>query len=95
MIPELQIFSNSDYEPFAVFYWGTEGYGLTKQQVIDKYLEFYGDLYEEGLPDCSEPKLFYLVENGEYSEDNEPCYEKCSADTEGAKSCFGVIFDPL
>jgi len=43
MKPELQIFTTCDYEPFAVFYWGTEGYELTKEMAIDEYRQFVDD----------------------------------------------------
>ena len=97
MIPELQIFSNSDYEPFAVFYWGTEDYGLTAESARQAFVDMYDwdEEFSGEMPEGSEPKLFYLVENGEYSEDNEPRYIECCADTKGAKPCFGVIFDSV
>jgi hypothetical protein len=99
MIPKLQVFTNCDFEPWAVFYFGTEGYGLTKEKAIEEYKTTYDSGwmgYDEPFNyDVTEPHLFYIFED---IEDEEGLYEEgynwqeCDASHPKAVACFGVKF---
>jgi hypothetical protein len=94
MTNELQIFSSDDFEPFAVFYFGEDGYGLTKEKAIEAYEERYRIDYDYDLKElATEPKLFYLREEGEWGEDNEYPWYECDKDHPDAVACFGVLFE--
>lgn len=100
MIPELHIFTNEDLEPWAVFYFGTDDYGLTTKKAISEYeaicdLGFFG---ESEFPwTASEPRLFYicksLYEDGSEQPDDGYCWVKCDADNPNAVACYGVTFE--
>jgi hypothetical protein len=88
---DLVLFYNSDYEPFAAFYWGGEGGALTKEQAVAEFEAAIDPDYEL-IEYASEPRLFHMRKQDEPDEEDYP-WEICTADAAGATPAFGVIFD--
>lgn len=95
MVKKCEVFTTCDFEPWAVFYYGEEGFGLTKQEAIDEMKNCLGLDDEEEL-DCSEPHVFYMRQGNEEDdalfEDDYPFFV-CDEKDKGAIKCFGCVFE--
>ena len=88
-------FRNADHEPFAVFHWGADGHGITKEFAVSEFeddFDMFGFTSERLMEYASEPKQFWMRKQDEPDAEDYP-WEICSETAEGATPAFGVIFN--
>ena len=91
---DIKIFTNSDFEPFAVFRFGSEPFDITRASAAEQYRHEFdpGVDTEEIASSAQGPGVFYLRRDGGEEDDESYPWHFCDPEDDGSVVCYGVTW---